>query len=410
MFLKLKKAVFLLLAICMVFSVTAISTSYETVEARSIMEIENELKEYKNLLAKLQSELADITANITDLEGKSGQTAELMAQYQAEIDLLESEIAINSAIMESYDVKRAEVLTEMAIVQEDYEYRVSMYKNLMQFIYENSETNAFELLFSSENFSEYLSQRDNFNDIMAAANVLIKDIEVSIADLETLDAELAETQGKYSEYVKELNRSQSELQTKIEEFKTIAGELNLNVEELSEEYKNKNATVKEIKEKIAALEKERKQYYDTTADFLWPIESGWRISSRFGYRGNPFGGSSTEYHKGIDFAAPRGTPIRAVRDGVVQRASYNGGYGECVIIYHGDGLSTLYAHCDNTSKTRPVYEVKVGESVKRGQVIAYVGTTGRSTGYHLHFGVIDTNTYSSLSGNYVNPEKYLPKG
>ncbi len=410
MFRKLKKTLFLLLSVCIVFSATAISTSYETVEARSIIEIENELKEYKNLLSKLQSELADITANIADLEGKSGQTAELMAQYQAEIDLLESEISINSAIMESYDIKRAEVLTEMAIVQEDYEYRVSMYKNLMQFIYENSQTNAFALLFSSENFSDYLTQRDNFNDIMAAASVLIKDIEVSLADLETLDAELAETQEKYSEYVKELNRSQSELQTKIEEFKTIAGELNLNVEELSEEYKNKNATVKEIKEKIAALEKERKAYYDNSAPFLWPVESGWRITSRFGWRGNPFGGSSSEYHKGIDFAAPRGTPIRAVRDGVVTRASYNGGYGECIIIYHGDGLSTLYAHCDNTSKTKPVYEVKVGDSVKRGQIIAYVGTTGRSTGYHLHFGVIDTNTYSSLSGNYVNPEKYLPKG
>ena len=102
-------------------------------------------------------------------------------------------------------------------------------------------------------------------------------------------------------------------------------------------------------------------------------------------------------------------PIIAVADGTVTRASWNGGYGECVIVYHGGGISSLYAHCDNTSSTRKVYEVKVGDVVKRGQVLAYVGTTGSSTGNHLHFGIIDTNTYSSVSGNYVNPGLYLPK-
>ncbi len=407
----LKKALVFLVCAVMLIGFSSVDAPYETAEARTLMDVEKELTEYKNLLKSLQSELSSINKNISELEGKSGQTAKLMAQYQAEIDVLETDIELNTSIMESYDEKRAKVMTEIEIVKEDYDYRVQMYKKLMQFIYENSNTNAFELLFSAENFSDFLTRRDNFNDIMNAANDIIKEIEVSMADLKALDAELAQTQAQYDEYLSGLNKSKIELETKIEEYRTIAGELNLDANELEKQYKNKNAKVKEVKDKIKKLEDERKKIFSSSSKFIWPVKtSSYRVSSQFGWRGNPFGGSSSEYHKGIDIACSRGTPILAVKAGVVTRASWNSGFGNCVIIYHGDGISSLYAHCDNGTKSRPTYEVKVGDTVKAGQVIAYVGTTGRSTGYHLHFGVINTNSYSSLSGNYVNPNKYLPDG
>lgn len=392
--------------------VTVNDNTYEVAEARTLFDIENELKEYKALLSQLQSELSQISANISELEGKSGETAELLIQYQAEISALEAEIMINEAIMDSYDIKRAEVTTEMAIVQEDYEYRVSMYKKLMQFIYENNDVNNFELLFSSEDFADYLTRRDNFNDIMNAADLLLKEIEVSLADLEILDQELVTAQAEYDEYLKDLSKSKISLETKIEEFETIASDLNLDHEELALQYKDKNAAIVQVKAKISELEEERKKIISSNAAFIWPVQtSSYRVTSQYGWRGDPFGGSSTEYHKGIDIACSKGTPIVAVKDGIVTRASWNGGYGECVVIYHGNGISSLYAHCDDTGRSgRPTYEVKVGDSVKAGQVIAYVGTTGRSTGDHLHFGVIDTNTYTSLGGNYVNPNKYLPDG
>ncbi|MBQ5837149.1 MAG: M23 family metallopeptidase, partial [Clostridia bacterium] len=217
------------------------------------------------------------------------------------------------------------------------------------------------------------------------------------------------------------NRAKLEMSKKKKEFETIAAELNLNSGELSEKYKEKNARLVEIKEKIKKLEEERKKYYSSTAKFIWPVKtSSYRVTSQYGWRGDPFGKPKTEYHKGIDIACSRGTPIIAVKDGVVTRAKWNGGYGECIIIYHGDGISSLYAHLDNSGKNgslpykgnngKPTYHVKAGDAVKAGQVIGYVGTTGRSTGYHLHFGVIDTKTYTSLGGNYVNPNDYLPDG
>lgn len=407
----LKRISLFVLCFAVALGAVSVSAPLEKAEARTIAEVEKELKDYKSMLTRLQNEMKTISSDISSLENQSGQTTKLMAQYQAEIDVLEGEIAINEAIMESYDMKRAEVITQIASVEDDYDYRVSMYKKLMQFIYENSETSAFELLFSSDNLSDYLTKRDNFNDIMNAANELIKDIKVTLADLDALNAELAETQAKYDEHLTELNKSKLELETKITKFETIAAELNLNAQELSDKYKDKNATVKEVKNKIAKLEAERKKLYESSAAFIWPLKtSSYRVSSQFGWRGNPFGGSSSEFHKGIDIACARGTPIVAAKAGTVTLAKKNGTFGECVIIYHGNGISTIYAHCDNTSKTHPIYEVKAGDTVKAGQVIAYVGTTGRSTGYHLHFGVIDTKTYNKNSGNYVNPNKYLPDG
>lgn len=419
----IKRALLLLLSMMMVFAATAFSVPYEeTAEARTIFDIEKELSEYKKELSRLQSELAQISKNIASIENQSGQTAELLTQYWAEIEALEVEITINNAIMESYDAKRAEVITEMAVIEEDYDYRVSMYKKLMQFIYENSSVNSFELLFSAESISDYLTKRDHFNDIMNAANELIKEIEVSISDLEALDAELSETQSKYDTYLTDLNRSKLEREQKITEFETIAKELNLNSEELSAQVTEKNAEIKNIKTKIAALEEERKKMYNDTSVFCWPVQtSSYRVTSQYGWRNDPFGKPTTEFHKGIDIACSRGTPILAVRDGVVTKATDYGGYGECVIVYHGNGISSLYAHIDNSGKNgdlpykskangKPTYCVKEGDSVKKGQVLAYVGTTGRSTGYHLHFGVINTNESHPQGGQYADPNKYLPNG
>ncbi len=406
------KAFLMLLCMVIIFGATVIQAPQTAkVEARDIFDVERELKELQSELKELQKELAAITADIAKLEDKSGETAALMTQYLADIDVLENEIKTNTAIKESYDLKRAEVLTERIVVQEDYEYRVSMYKKLMQFIYENSSTNMFEMLFSSDSISDFLTKREHFNDIMTAANSLLKEIETSISDLEILDKELAEAQSKYSTYVDDLERSKIELDTKVKEFETIAKDLNLDANVLSVEYSEKNAVVKELKSKIDVLEKERDKYYSANAIFGPPLQPGWWfvVSSPYGYRKDPFGSGKVGFHSGVDFAAGRGTPVIAVADGTVTRASWNGGYGECVIVYHGGGISSLYAHCDNTSSSRPVYEVKVGDVVKRGDVLAYVGTTGSSTGNHLHFGIIDNNSYSSVSGNYVNPGLYLPK-
>jgi murein DD-endopeptidase MepM/ murein hydrolase activator NlpD len=129
---------------------------------------------------------------------------------------------------------------------------------------------------------------------------------------------------------------------------------------------------------------------DETPD-LWPVTGP--ITSSFGERENPFGGDEGEFHPGIDIAGPLGTPIHATADGVVTAAEVVNGYGRMVTIDHGHGLETLYGHMSG-------YAVTAGQSVIRGQVIGYIGHTGRTTGNHVHYEVRIHNTP-------VNPHRYL---
>jgi len=124
---------------------------------------------------------------------------------------------------------------------------------------------------------------------------------------------------------------------------------------------------------------------------LWPITT--QVSSEFGWRRNPMGGRGGEFHSGIDLRAPRGTSIRAAGGGTVSFVGWQGGYGNTVIINHGNGITTLYAH--NTANL-----VTVGQRVERGDVIATVGTTGRTTGPHVHFEV-------RINDTAVNPRPYM---
>ncbi|MBR0231017.1 MAG: peptidoglycan DD-metalloendopeptidase family protein [Clostridia bacterium] len=375
-------------------------------EGRTIFQIESELKECQNMLAALKSELASISSDIAELERQSGQTDKLLESYQAEIEALQAEYEINIAIKESYDHKKADVAAQIAMTEENYNYHRDMYKNLMQFIYENSSVNTFELLFTSDSIADYLSKRDNFNDIMDSAANIMRQIKNNVSDLEILQADLTETQQVYEKYLSDLAKSELELQSKIKQYETIAESLGLNADELREKYSGKNASVAELKARIKKLEEERNVFYSKDSVFMWPLKPyvSYTLTSYYGYRGNPFGGAGIEWHSGIDLACAVNSEIVASRMGTVTTAGWNGGYGNCVIIYHGNGISTLYGHMNRIADG-----IKVGVTVQKGQVIGYVGTTGRSTGYHLHFSVLNTNDPNNMGG-YVNPDNYLPDG
>jgi murein DD-endopeptidase MepM/ murein hydrolase activator NlpD len=131
-----------------------------------------------------------------------------------------------------------------------------------------------------------------------------------------------------------------------------------------------------------------------TVPSLWPVAGS--LESGFGGRRNPFGGSSMEFHTGQDIEAVTGTPISAAATGIVTYAGWMNGYGNLVIIDHGGGLSTRYGHQSRI-------EVKVGQSILRGQLVGFVGSTGRSTGPHLHYEV-------RINDHPVDPRQYLPGG
>ena len=146
----LKKSLMFLLSMAIVFGATTVQLPSEPVQARTIYDVERELEECKSLLKTLQKELSAIKGNIDNINNQAGADVELAAQYQAEIEALEAEMQVNSAIKESYDIKRAQVVSQIAVAREDYEYRVSMYLKLMQFVYENGGTKVLEITVNGE--------------------------------------------------------------------------------------------------------------------------------------------------------------------------------------------------------------------------------------------------------------------
>ncbi len=127
---------------------------------------------------------------------------------------------------------------------------------------------------------------------------------------------------------------------------------------------------------------------------IWPVIGG-EVTDGYGVRGNPFGGGSAEFHSGQDVAAPRGTPVLAAADGFVSQAGTQSGYGQIVVIDHGNGLTTRYGHLSKIEAT-------LGQEIKRGELLGEVGSTGRSTGPHLHYEV----RFNDVA---VNPRHYLPE-
>jgi len=159
------------------------------------------------------------------------------------------------------------------------------------------------------------------------------------------------------------------------------------------------AAINFIEARAARLEEDLRAYEAALRErarvpSIWPVEGG-ETTDSFGVRGNPFGGGSSEFHPGQDIAAPRGTPVVAAADGTVTTAGWQNGYGNVVIIDHGNGLSTRYGHLSRI-------EVSAGQELKRGRLLGLVGSTGRSTGPHLHYEV-------RIGEAPVSPRRYLPE-
>ena len=208
---------------------------------------------------------------------------------------------------------------------------------------------------------------------------------------------------EFQKVVTNVENQEAELKKEYKELQTMQDDLITKQDSVNELIKNKQSEIQSLTSELgdtknklaqleaAAAEAERKQKEAANGTFTHPCPSGY-ISSGFGYRTQPIAGASTN-HKGIDFAAATGTPIYAAAAGTVISAGYAGNAGNLLVISHGNGLLTYYMHCN------AIY-VSAGQKVSRGQNVAAVGTTGNSTGPHLHFQVM-------LNGTPVNPANYL---
>ncbi|MBP5230132.1 MAG: peptidoglycan DD-metalloendopeptidase family protein [Clostridia bacterium] len=423
----------LTLILCAVLTVCAVGVSLSqtepelTADAKTSKDVDKEIAECEKLIQSLNAELKQWEEQLKEV-GNLTKTAKDRADLLAsKIQVLQTNIELNESLLESCSMKRATAQAEIYLVQHEYEYYEEIFAELMRFIYERGNISDFELIFSSSSLAEYLERRDDFTSAIDCVEDLTQNLSQSYAHLLDLDQEYEVAETKYKEYIDDLDAQKQELESAKAELESVAAELGLGTDQISGEYAKVSETLAAAKSKLSSLRKEREALYkqeqlekelnkkpDVHTDYLapsklssqgfaWPLELGisYRISSYFATRTNPITGQGTEFHQGLDIACAGGTRILASKSGIVQKAETYGGYGNCVIIYHGEdkkgrSVTTLYGHAKSLA-------CKKGQSVAQGDVIAYVGTTGRSTGNHLHFSVL-------LDGKYVDPDDYLPDG
>ena len=403
MILAVKRTLAFIICIFLAF---AVSQPYRTEAASELEKIRSEIK-------KLQQKMNDVEANKKKVERdkqyvlhQKEVTMEQINELAAQIDSLEEELKL-------VDLRITE--TEDALVQagqelEDAKARIEERNELLdariRLMYTNGFVSYLDVLLSATSFSDFLDRFDSLQSILSQDKAILEAhkadktlIEEKKAHIEQELAGLQELYSKKEDYYNLLVDKEKEKEVMILQYNKQIAELEQRAEELEEISEEQEKQLMELarKEK-AAIEAEKKKknaVYYTGGKLGMPIKDYKYISSNFGPRTHPVTGQKGKQHNGIDFAAPSGTAIYAAESGTVIVAQKMSGYGNTVIIDHGNGLWTLYAHIRKGG-----IKVKAGEVVKKGQKIAEVGSTGVSTGPHLHFEV-------RLNENPVDPDKYL---
>ena len=381
--------------------------------------------EIRKQLNKLKEEKSEIAAQIKEVKGlykaNASEIDDLVSQKDAidqEIVLLHQQVDNINQQIAAYSIMIADKQDEL----DDAETRLAdlneKNKERIRAMEEEGKLSYWSIIFKANNFSDLLDRLDMIQEINAADQRRLKEIAKAAQEVESAKTELATEKEELEVTRVELDDAELVLEEKRLEADEILTELIAKGEEyelmLDESEELQSQLMKEIAQKEkdlkAAEYKEWLATYvppttlpsgtDTTPSNQAPSSSGWikplksyTITSAFGMRVHPVLGYE-RMHEGVDMSAPKGTPIYAAKSGKVTTASYqSGGAGNYVVINHGDGFTSIYMHMTN-------YIVSKGQYVNAGQVIGYVGSTGISTGNHLHFGI-------AYKGDYVNPMKYI---
>lgn len=380
---------------CMMFSFGSVAGTAAT----TIEQDQAQLSKLENQKAANATQRAKLNQLIKDLQGQYENNYQQKLILENSIQLAEAEIQTVEDLIVGYESRLKELADERYEQECQLDHYYTIYSQILTYYYKYGEVSSLEMLLSSESISDFLTRLDYLKYVMEYNNTITDSIRLAKENSEATGALYLEAQSKLEAEREGLIVTKAELQAQTEELeqlnKNIEGNLSMNEAQIKELQSLTNS----LSQEIADLNKQisEKLVY-TETDYAWPIDSVyWSdpnvvITCKYGWRINPIT-NKNEMHNGLDIKAPRGTPIQAAKSGTVVRSENSGGWGNVIVIAHGDGTSTLYAHCDKLL-------VSKGATVMQGQVIARVGSTGQSTGYHLHFTIYK-------GSDTVNPVDYL---
>jgi len=362
-----------------------------------ISPVYSDLEEEEKKLAQYKAQLQEIKKNIKNVEQAQKEISILINNMTSEISSLETQIKITQGKIEELTVEIGKKEEEIKAKENIIHLREAELNDAINLSYQLSYVSPVELFYEGSAPEVVYKRLTYISYISSYTEKLMKDAQNDLRQLEQYKLELSNSKGKQEAILGEKRQQENILKEELDMKNRLLATLKekktyllYKQSELEEEIKKEEALIQRIIE-----EQRKKGIYAGT--FIWPVKGP--ITSPFGMRFHPIL-HVWRMHDGIDIGVPTGTPVKAAASGTVTAAKWLTGYGNVVIISHGQNFSTLYAHLKS-------FLVKEGEEVEQGQVIAYSDNTGWSTGPHLHFSIYKIDPLTGHA-EAVNPLDYLP--
>jgi len=337
-------------------------------------ELEDAIKQQKELQQKEQQ----ARSQLNQLTYTADKLKKQIQNLSMQIAVAEKDLSSKQAAYEAAVAAVAQSEQSLKEKEEELARRQEILRQRVKDIYQTGQISYLELLFAAEDLSDFITRVEYFNRLVANDQKILTDISEQKALVEE-EMKLLQAQRDEAEKLKEeAEQAKAVLDSKRQEHQVALDTNKKSQEEIFEQIEKMEADSQALAEKIRKLTANKSGVVHGTIS-TWPIPGYYEISSPYGWRTHPIT-KKKSLHTGTDFPAPTGTKIVAAGNGEVIMASWYGAYGNAIIVDHGGGYTTLYGHCSKLA-------VKVGDMVKAGDVVGYVGSTGWSTGPHLHFEV-----------------------
>lgn len=403
---KFNRVIGILLILFVVFSEASGVEAKSNSSKKTISQLQEEIKKAEEERKGLNSNLSDVKKIVANLEKEKKDLSNYVKLLDEQVSVIQDNI---EQLKEDIEIKEQELVVTEANLVEALDMEAEQYEamsNRIRLNYEHGEYYAMNLLLNSSSFGDFLNRSAYVKAVAEYDDMMLNQLIETREYVELCKKKLEEEKLTLENAKEGLENEQAALETLIAEKKK-------EIEAYEADIKNKEKAVREYEQEIAArnqiikdlekaVEAEKKRLEEENrkaiiydgGTFKFPLKSYKRISDDYGYRMHPIL-NVEQFHNGVDFAADAGTDIYAAYDGSVVAAAYNSSMGNYVMIDHGSGLYTIYMHASKLT-------TKTGATVTKGQKIAEVGSTGRSTGNHLHFSV-------RVNGEYTSPWNYLSK-
>ncbi|MBS5887080.1 MAG: peptidoglycan DD-metalloendopeptidase family protein [Negativicoccus massiliensis] len=353
-----------------------------------------------SLAENLEDELSDVQSQMNEAQHRKelaeeqiGSVSELLRQIQSELDVALNELHAIEVQQSQVNAQIQQTEVELAAAQKRLDERERILNKRLRDVYMHGKLNYLEVILGAKNFTDFANRLEFLKRIVSADLNLIAEIRAERELILQKKQQLEAQRQQLAQLQAEAEAKKTVVENKKQDQLIVLARLQDEKALAEASYAELQATSQDIEARIRARQQQGAsagQVVHGSGVFVWPTSGP--ITSPFGYRIHPIFGTQI-YHSGIDIGVDTGTPIVAADSGVVIEADWLGGYGYAVVIDHGNGLSTLYGHNSELA-------VSPGQSVQQGQVIAYAGSTGYSTGPHCHFEV-------RVNGSPVDPMGYL---